>query len=439
MRRAHVVPRPRPCPRPGLVPVLSLAALAALVSTSAGAQFAQYTPPAGVSVERELGKELFEQSAADARWRLGPVRVDPWFAVRDVGLVEQPDAETDGSRLSATAGAGVRLYLPTGSKLMWAAHVLPEYIYVDAEGESRLNGRYGLGLFGFFNRLTVHATAQRQQALDIITPEVLQRVNTRSDRLALNAEVRLLRTLHLHASTQQAALESLVEADDPASLRSFADLDRDETVSRAGLRLRLRSGWVVGTGAEWSEVEFAPGATERSNSGVSPYFEIANREGKLKVALDLALRSLEPEGDAPFVPFDGLTGSISLTYGREGSRLTPGASFTRGVVYTLDSQSSYFESTRYGLSFALKIGTRSSLSAFATTGTDDFVGLVPGPGRSDDQLGIGASFQVQIGRRLGLSLGGLREEYSSSLPGSDRELTVLRAGVTFGSDRSPWL
>lgn len=429
MRRAHVAL------------VLSFAAAAALVSNPADAQFAQYTPPAGVSVEREFSKELFDRSAADARWKLGPLRVDPWFAVRDVGLVEQPDVEEegDGSRLTATAGAGLRMYLPTGSKVMWAAHVLPEYIYVDAEGESRLNGRFGAGVFGFFNRLTVRATAQRQDALDILSPEVLQRVNARSDRYDLAAEVRLVRTLHVHASTSRGSFENLSEEDDPAILRSLSVFDRDETVSRAGLRLRLRSGWVIGGGAEWSKVDFAPEATQRSNSGVSPYFELAHREGRLKVALDVALRSLEPEGDAPFVPFDDPTGSLDLSYGRDGSRLTPGVFFEKGVVYTLDPNSSYIESTRYGASLAVKLGRRSSLTTFATFGTDDFVGLVPGPERSDDERGLGASFQMQLGRRLGFSIGGLREEYTSSQPGNDRELTTLRAGVTLGGDRSPWL
>src|SRR5690606_978111 len=98
---------------------------------------------------------------------------------------------TDGD-VTASAGAGLRSYLPVGSDVVVSAHALPEYSWwADREELRRLNGRYGAGAFGFFNRLTLQATAQRNEQLAIRSYEVPEQGNTRQDEIALAAEVGL--------------------------------------------------------------------------------------------------------------------------------------------------------------------------------------------------------------------------------------------------------
>jgi len=321
----------------------------------ARAQFAQYTAPGAPERPGEARREGLEQALADARWHLGPIRLEPWFGLQDVGWVDTAEdvAGESESSFTATAGAGLRAYLPTGPKVIWAAHALPQYVWAEDENASRLNGRYGAGFFGFFNRLTVEATATRTEELGIVTPEVLQRANSRAERAELAAEILVAGSLSVFGASYRSWTESLVEPDRNAAVQALDLLDRTETVTRAGLRLRSRGGVVVGLGAEWSETDFerprdGAGGADRSNSGTAPVLELSNPEGRLVFSLDLAYRSLEPEPGSSFVPYDGVTGTAQLTTGGEG-RLVPTLYAGRNVLYALTPAFSYAESDRLGL------------------------------------------------------------------------------------------
>lgn len=423
-----------------------LVGLAACLSLAppARAQFAQYTAPGGPERPGEARQQRLEEALSEARWRLGPVRVEPWLGLRDVGWVDTgtDTAEDSQSRFTATAGAGLRAYLPTGPKVIWAVHALPQYVWADDEGASRLNGRYGAGFFGFFNRLTVEATATRSEELGIVTPEVLQRASSRVDRADLSAEVLVAGSVALFATTSRAQTESLVDEEQAGAVQALPLLDRTETVSRAGLRLRSRGGFVVGLGAEWSEADFDTPTTggpalDRSNSGTAPVLEISNPEGRLVLSLDLAYRSLEPDGESTFVPYDGLTGRLQLTTGGQG-RLRPTLYASRNVIYALTPPFSYAESDRAGVALTLALGRRTSLVTFAEVGRDDYAAADAELGRRDDQTAYGARLTLSLGRSASLQLGAGREEYDSSPPGLERSFTTVQVGITLGAGEGTW-
>lgn len=434
---------------PRLLRAAGLACALAALATPAIAQFAQYTPPGGAAEEPGTRQEKLDRAIEDARWRLGAVRVEPWFGLREIGYVDDAPpagaaAGTDGGdgQATVTAGAGFKAYLPTGPKVVLAAHALPEYIWAEEASLRRANGRYGAGFFGFFNRLTVEATATRAQQLGVATPELLRRTDTRADQAAASLELNVLRSLYVFADSTLTRVENLADDADDPELAGLARLDREEQVSRAGLRLKSRGGWLIGLGVERSDVDFesagsGPAAGDRSNSGTAPVLELAHPEGRLQVVADVAWRSLEAKGGAPFVPFDGVTGSLRLGWG-EGGRLQPAIYVFRNLVYALDPSYSYLESDRYGLSLGLRLGHRTLLAVFAEAGTDDYQPTELAPLRDDDQLAYGASAALELGRSLHLSLGWSREEYDSNLPGRDRELTVVRGGLTLGRSPSPW-
>jgi hypothetical protein len=412
---------------------------ALFLALPARGQFAQYTPPGGGGGEPENRKARLEEAVSEARWRLGPVRLDPWLGLSDVGYVrDQAGGEARAERrVTASAGAGLRAYLPTGPKVVWAAHLLPEYTWAEDEAASRANGRYGAGLFAYFNRLTLEATATRIEQLSIVSPEVLARSNARGDQLALSAELQVRGSLYLLAGASRAELEHLVEPGQAASVQALDDLDREENVSRLGLRFETRGGWRVGLGAEWSEVDFATAAADRSNSGVAPTLEIERPEGRLRLALAVAWRSLEPEGEARFVPFEGPTGTLRVAFG-EGRRLAPALYARRNVVYALGEVFSHFESDRAGLSLGSTLGRRVTLVAFGEAGRDRYEPVEPGALRRDDQQAYGLTLEIPLGRSLALSLGASRESYESSDPAADREFTAVRAGLRLSGGPSPW-
>lgn len=423
---------------------VTLALLLTCIATRpAGAQFAQYTTPGGAAEDPRSRKEALNDALANARFRLGALRLDPWFGLRDLGYVDDgaPAAGSAGSdreaQLSATVGAGLRAYLPLGSHVVLAAHALPEYIWAEDPDLRRTNGRFGIGVFGFWNRLTLEATATRRQDLVIATAELLRRTDLRIDDLGLAADLNLRGSLYLFANTEAATTENRVSEADDAELGALGALDRKERVSRVGLRLKGRRGWVLGAGVERSEVEFEKGALDLSHRGTSPVLEVRRRTQRSALSLDLVQRSLEPAGGARFTPFDGLTGTASLAL-RLDRRLQPSLYLRRGLLYALTGRASYAESDRLGAGLKLRLGHRASIQGFAETGRDDYL---PAPGtadREDDFTAFGGSFELRLFRSTQLVVGVVREEYDSNLAANDRALTSIRAGVTVKAGSSGW-
>lgn len=426
----------------GLATAVALSALASLIPQRATAQFAQYTPPGGPEGRPESRQERLDSAMEEARWHLGPVRVDPWFGVKDVGWVSSLSGEEGQgtSDLSATAGAGLRAYLPTGPKVVWAAHFLPEYVWFKDHHRLRdVNGRYGLGFFGFFNHLQLEATATRTRQLGIVTSEFLDRINARADEVSLAGELRLVGGLYLFAATREAKSDNLGDQPAGPGRPDFNLLDRTERVSRAGLRFRTRSGWAVGAGVEHSQVDFEQAGADRSNSGSSPVLVISSPlGGRLYLGLDLAYRSLKPRGEAAFVPYDGLTGSVQVSLGRPRSRLQLSLYGDRNVVYALGAPYSYFNADRVGAAVGAPLGSRLSARLFAETGRDRYVALEPGFARTDDVTAFGGGLTMGLYRSARLILGADRQEITSDVAGAGRAVTVIRAGITLGGGPSPW-
>jgi hypothetical protein len=430
----------------GPPPLRALGALlfALLVFASADlalAQFDQYMEPGGPTAGPEDRKGQLEKAMEDARWRLGVVRVKPWFGVYDVRYVDNAFGSPTGEEVSdvtGTVGAGLRAYLHSGPKVIWAAHALPEYVgWQELDERRSVNGRYGLGFFGFFNRLTVEAVGERDKQQRLGSPEVPEPVHQRSERARLWLELQATGAISVFTSGEVARLRSVLESPEEAPLDR---LDRDATYLRGGLRWRLPRGWSVGLAAERSEVEFegVDPAFDRSNSGTAPLLLVWLDREDHYLRFEAARRELEPAPGSSFPAFDEATGGLELGFGLE-SRLSTWIYGRRALVYSLENAYGYALDDRAGVSARLEVGGRSDLAAFAEAGKMDFVATSPAAAdRRDDVRAIGASFGVGLGRSLSLTLLARRLEFESSVPGFDRGVTSFGVGVSLGGKRSEW-
>jgi hypothetical protein len=263
-------------------------------------------PAAATSQYREAGsgveilpsrKQLLEEAVEEARWRLGALRVAPWIGLRDVSYVRgERRADDTGdeadSDLTATAGAGLKAYLPMGKAIL-ALHALPEYSWWQKQDErNAVVGRYGAGVFGFFNRLETEITARRVEEVGFLSPDLLVRQPVRGDTFAASAQVRLGGATALYAAGDLGR----TRVEDPAGLTpgETSDLlDRDTTVWRGGVRYLLRGDrGHFGAGVQGEETEFLAAGEPRSNEGTGWYAEALVRGNRLSVGLDLAGREL---------------------------------------------------------------------------------------------------------------------------------------------------
>jgi hypothetical protein len=405
----------------------SMTLILCLLAGNAGAQFLKYTPPGGPEEVPESRKEAIEREVEEARFHLGPVRVAPWATLRDIAYVRNvfssgPELPND---LTATVGAGFRSYLRNGPKATWTFQVLPEYVWWQDQSDRRqLNGRYLLGFYGYFNRLTLEVKAGREQQQQIITPEVPVPVSSRTDGGEILTEVELSRALFAFAAASINQQDNLVEELVDPRTGDLDLLDREERVTRAGLRWRPRKEWSVALGAERSQVEFDRGTVDRSNSGTSPMAEVRFTSRRLRFHANVADRSLEARSGAAFVPYDKLTGDAGFTLGSD--RLSATLYANRSLVYSLSSSYAYLDDERLGVALTLGFGRRSQARLFAENGTNTYTAFEAGtPRRQDDVSSYGGSVTFILRRNLSVGLQALRSKFDSDLPGGDRSYTAV--------------
>ncbi len=409
--------------------------LAGLQANTAGAQFLKYTPPGGPEQVPESRQESLERSAEEARYHLGPVRIAPWATLRDIAYVRSIfSTETSPPNdLTATAGLGLRAFLRNGSKVLWTAQVLPEYVWWQKQSDrQQLNGRYGLGFHGFFNRLTLEVQAGREQQQQIVNPEVLVPASSRTDGGEILSEVELTGATSVFLAASLNQQQNLVDDFGDPRVEELALLDREERVTRAGLRWRPRRRWLIGLGAERSEASFDHDALDRSNSGTSPVAEVRFQGVRLQFQTDVAARSLAARRGAAFVPYDKITGHASVSV-RSPRRLSATLYTQRDLVYSLSSTYAYFDDERLGLAVGVGLGFGLSSRIFAEGGSNAYTPFETGaPRRRDGVSSYGASLSMSLPRNLSFGLQAMRMEFDSDLPGSDRSYTTVGTTIRLG-------
>lgn len=416
--------------------ILCLTAFFLKANNSRAQSLLHYTPPGGPEEKPESRREELERQIEAARYRLGPVRVAPWLALRDLAYVRSLFAsgqELQPNDLTATAGAGFRAYLRNGSKATWTAQVLPEYVWWQKQARRRqLNGRYLLGYSGYFNHLTVEFQAGRQQQQQIVTPEVPVPVSSRNDGGELLAELRLDRSLSLFAAVSVNRQNNLVDDLRDPLTGDLRRLDREDRAERLGVRWRPERRWLIGLAGEHTESDFTHrGAFDRSNSGDAPVVEARFRGNHLSFQAEAADRSLTARRGADLVPFHGVTGSASVTLGGERQRAAATLYTSRDLVYSLSPLYPYFTDQRLGASLTVGLGQRTRGRFFVEEGRNDYTAFsAAAPRRREDVSSYGGTLSFELRRSLRLGIEGLRSHYNANLPGESRTYTSVGATIT---------
>jgi hypothetical protein len=416
--------------------VFSTFALLFLLAGIADAQFEQYTPPGGPQQRPEAREDKLKREIDAAHYHLGPVRLAPDVGLKDVAYVRNLFAGESGgeSDLTATATAGLHGYLHTGRKVVWVAHVQPDYVWWKKRVDERhLNLSYGIEGLGFFNHLFVGVSAARSEQLRILTPEVLQPTNAQTDQAQVTAELRLSGAFSSFVTalqTRESGLVDNTEAD--PRLRALALLDRTERVVRGGVRWRPREGWTIGFGAERSQVDFDRTAADSSNAGTAPVVELLIDRNRIFFLSDLALRSLAARQGSRFVAFDGITGKTAVAV-RVGSDLELWAYGDRNLVYSLSQFSPYLDDRRFGLAVAVTANRRILSRFFAETGDERYVSFAANEAqRRDDVSAVGGSVRFLVTETLSVIAQVVHTRYDSNISGADRSYTSGGVSITLG-------
>lgn len=409
------------------------------------AQLQQYTPPGSLAQTPEERRERLRTAVEEAPWEWGALRLAPSLEIRDASYVDNAFGTSEDEAVSdftLTISAGLRGFLPLGGKSVLAAHALPEYVWwQNLERNRRWNGRYGAGYYGHFNRFVLELVGDWEESQNFVTPEVLQQITSRRENQRGLVEVGLTRNLWLFTGVSFSSYRNLVDELDER-VAALDVLDRDEDVFRTGLRWHISDQLSVGAGVERAETDFRNPTDNLSNQGSSPFLDASFEGSRLQVRLDAVLRSLDPDGAVSrFTPYeDELEGVLRINY-QLRPRLQLAVYGERAPSYSAATDYAYFTRENAGVSLVFTFGNSSNLQLYLEEGRHDYtakLGRIGVATRQDDTMSFGAVAQFDLTESMTLRLGATESEYDSNLPGLDRSVTRIIAGISLKLGGVDW-
>jgi hypothetical protein len=421
---------------------LLVAALVVVAGTTiASAQFVQYSDPGSLSNRSIPTKEGLEKAMEETRWNLGPVRVAPWFAVKNLTYNNNVFGTTDDqvADVTATIGAGLHAYLPVGPKLVVGAVAMPEYVWWnDLENLRGTYGRYGGGLFGYFNRLTIEAQAFDIEDQGYASSEFVRPVGVSEKRGSFNLEIRILERLWVigRASESRWRYDPLEE---DLTGTQYLLLDRDETRVGGGLRYAWSEAFSIAVGAARLDSTFVRELRDRSNSGTTPFLEVRFEGKKWWGTATVSRPDLTAKEGSRFVAFHDLAGRAQLAW-RPSGKGEIQLYGQRSVSYSVSLDSQYSYNNRVGVALQSNVGWRTLGRVFFERGTYRYIAAEssPVPNREEDVSSYGGAASIIVGRGITLSVQVSREDYAAPTPYPDRSMTRIQTGLGFGGQGAQW-
>ncbi len=393
-------------------------------AASALAQGSEYTPPGTLGRQPVDRREQLAEAIESARWRFGPVRVEPWLALREVAWVEQQRDDGESERdFTASGGVGAHFYLPIGSRTTLAAQALPHYVWWEKAEERRdWAGRYGAGVFLHGNRLLVELIGRTDEGERQISPEIERRISSDDRRLEANVEVPLGGSLSLFGRGSATSLR-FAEASEP----QLDLLERDDREWLAGVRWR-RGDFAVALGAGGVRADFE--RAPRDARGESLYGELSWSRSKLSASAALWAAEMEATDGSQFEGFDGTLGRARIGW-QPRDRFLLALYGQESFVWSVEPGRSWFVDRRVGSEIGLTLRERGRLRAFVESGEHRYSAGSAGK-RTDDTRSVGAGATFPLGRHLSLGPEWRRTEVTNRSLGVDRSFDELRVGLVLG-------
>ncbi len=387
---------------------------------------AQYTAP-GIPIpgRHSPTKTEFQDKIEASPWKAGSLVLNPWIGLRDFRIVTDLNNQsaTGGEDLTLTLGAGLRGYLPAGPKALFAIHALPEYVWwQDKADKRRLNGRYGLGLFVFFNRLDLELSQRRVEQQSFFSSEIQALTSSRTDTSTLRAEVEVASNVSLFGI---ATLQDYQNEEDENV--TFSALDRTDESALIGVRYENPKGWTFELGYADSSSDFVEGARDLSNSGDSQLVSIGFDRPRIGFRLDLSFEQREADEGSEFGVFDETTGNFAVLL-QPSKGLDVLGYVRRSQAYSTDRRYTLFLEERQGarLNFSFD---RVKIGLFGEVGEDDFEVSSAGlPDRIDDVTTYGGDLGIEL-QQVSFSVRATRTDYDSGFDEFDRDVTSVQFSV----------
>ncbi len=380
-----------------------------------------------------------------SRYRLGPLRIQPFFTLRDVGynnnLYGASASEETVGDWTATAAGGVKYLLPLGSKLVLRGTAAPEYTwYLDLAGRRGWGGTYDGELVGLFNRVTVEAGGGYRRANQLLSSEA--EVANFQDQTFGKArlEIDVLRRLSIFGGAD--GVKTRIDQGVPilGSTQPNSYLNRTERAYRGGLRYRFREYFSIGAQVEKVRTEFVDEPIDRDNDSTGYLLVAHYDQPRFYVDLSGGYRESKAlyEGSY-FEPYQTGTYGYFVSYVLARPLELQVLGYRKPVPSFFVANSYYFE-TRNGAALSFTVGTRTRISISGSLGSNSYPSdVIYTPTnevikRKDDVRDLSGGIGVRLTSTLGITGVVTQSRYTSNIPGYDRSVVRFSFGLTWQRD-----
>lgn len=388
--------------------------------------------------------EQIRQDLETSSRRLGPFRLRPQFLLRNLGYsdnvfgaAEEDDKVED---FSGSVAIGTRWLLPFGPKGYLRGGILPEYNWSAELPERRfLGGTYDVSAIALFNRLTLEASAAQARTLSQVSSETEAEAIGEVNSFGLDGELDVTGRISMFGSARGQQVEYEFEEVEDAPISRAAELNRDDTALRAGIRVRVRSFFDVSLAAEQTESAFDARPLERDNTSQAVLLGMHYERPRAYLNATVGRREGEPDGGSSFPAYETTVGSYFGALA-PGGRVELQTFGHRTVRYSLAAEEPYFFETSNGLGVVGRVGRRLRLRASGEIGSHEYLarsGLPQGVlRRSDDVTTLGAGFDVRLYRNVALTVFVSESDFDSNIDSIDRSIVRIQTGITLTGDFS---
>lgn len=411
-----------------LLPAIMMAFAGA--ATTGWAQFTQYAPPGSGAWREESTEDRLRKAMEQARWRWGPLRVEPWVGLGNLTYYDdmEPWREGKQSDYTASAGAGLTAFLPLGPRMLLAGYARPEYAWwKEYRNRNGWRDRYGAALFADIGRLSLEVRGSRSSQPWLLGLSDEIPIDIRRTGASLHTELRLLRRLYVFGVAEETRWRHRAEELQGAPLPSLATMDRNEGRTSAGLRYRFRDRLTVDVGYRRSETDFVVRDFDRSNSGSAPTFGLSFEGTRFTLAGEFSKFDLKPRSGSGFQPFEGRVGSARLGW-KIGARSSARLYGSKSLAFVFGGND-YYVATNLGAALQFPLGRQVLGSLFAETATLSFQAS---GSEKRDVRSFGANASVPLWRRSALSLQWERRDHVPRGEEQKRRYDRFTASLNFG-------
>ena len=377
------------------------------------------------------------QRLLQSRWHLGPLRLLPTIALRDIGYDDNlyfgSDDGAPKEDFTATLSPEIKVYWPLRNKFIFHFRDNPEYAYYYRESRQRaFTNSYGAGLrMLLLGRFVLSGSFGNDVHRRRLSSEFQIPANdrTRSYQFGLSYETARKTSIHFTGAVRKISYEEINY--DPGDGPVARLLDREEREAGAEAYYQIFADGFLFVRGEVREYRFRDDqALWRNSEAASAWAGIRfPLLGRIRGLLNLGYKKFDPKraGEAAFAGLVGNTG-LDLRTGRFGVRLD----FSRDLVFSTYADVYYFIENSGRLGGSLYLTSFLKINYDYSLGRADYstrAGEMGAEGRVDRHRNHSVGLLVRVFKTAGIGISWNAERWTSNLGNFDRARNFF--GVAF--------